>query len=221
MSEELHRRLRQEELAFFGRVGADVSHEMRNVLSVIGEYAGLLDDLLAQAKRRTVPDPEKLKRLAANTTKQVQKGTEIMQRFSSFSHAAEREATSFDLTALTANTVALAQRRVTLAGCTLEAELPNEAIPLSGSPFTTQHAVFSAIQLMLEVSEARGVITLRLAPEGPAAAIRISAPATAGAADLLSGGVSELSVITDELNGNVETSSTGGTVSLALTIPIE
>ena len=50
MNDELHRRLREEDLAFFGRIGADVSHDMRNVLSVIGEYAGLLDDLLARTK---------------------------------------------------------------------------------------------------------------------------------------------------------------------------
>ena len=45
-------RLREEELAFFAKIGADITHEMRNVLSIVGENAGLLDDQLALARGR-------------------------------------------------------------------------------------------------------------------------------------------------------------------------
>jgi signal transduction histidine kinase len=221
MSEETDRRRRGEQLAFFGTIGADVSHDIRNVLSVIGEYAGLLDDLLSQAKRRKGPDPEKLKNLAAKTTRQVRKGTEIMQRFSSFSHAADHETASFDLTALTGNIAALARRRVTLAGCTLEIDLPDEPLSLSGHPFTTQYAIFSGIQIILEALEAGGVIKLALTSEASTAAVCISAQVTGATADPLSDQTSKLSAVMSELDGRVEASSSGGTVSLLLTLPVQ
>ena len=47
VSEESRLSFGEEDLAFFGRVGTDVSHEMRNVLSVLGECAGLLDKEVA------------------------------------------------------------------------------------------------------------------------------------------------------------------------------
>ena len=66
MNEDLHSRLRQEDLAFFGMMGAEVSHEMRNVLSIISEYAGLLDDLLRLAEKGKALDHVRLKKLSAN-----------------------------------------------------------------------------------------------------------------------------------------------------------
>lgn len=219
MNDGLRRRLREEDLAFFGRIGADVSHDMRNVLSVIGEYAGLLDDLLARTKSAKKLDLEKVKNLAAKVTRQVNKGTDVMQRFSSFAHATDEQTTSFDLTALTANIAALAQRRVKMGGCRLEAELPDDAIPVRTSAFSAQYAVFSAIELILERVEKGELIKLNLIAEGPTAVISISGSASASAGDQLSGETSQLSAVMEELNGTIEASCVDGIVSVALAIP--
>ena len=219
MNEELQQRLRQEELSFFGKMGADVSHDMRNVLSVIGEYAGLLDDLLAMAKGRKSPDPEKLKTLSEKITAQVKKGTQAMERFSRFCHAADEQTTSFDLTALAANTAALAQRRARLVRAKLEATLPAESIPVRGNAFSLQHALVWAIEMILELPQREDSITIALAAQGAAAQISISA--RAAAVDDLSGRVSKLSAMMAELNGNLEPSCADGAVSLVLTIPTQ
>jgi signal transduction histidine kinase len=221
MNEELRRRLREEELAFFGRIGADVSHEMRNVLSVIGEYAGLLDDLLARAEDGSRLDGSKLKQVSVKLTKQVRKGTEVMGRFSRFAHATDEQTASFDLNALTGNMAALAQRHVTLAGCRLEAELPDEAIPVRANPFSLQRAVFSAIEVILESLEKGELITMKLVTQGPAAVISVSGSAAAGGGGQLSDRMSQLSAVMNELEGSVEKSWTDGILSLLLTIPIK
>jgi len=225
MSEEDHRRRHQEDLAFFGKMGADVSHDMRNVLSIIGEYAGMLDDLLALAKKPRNLDFAKLKDLSAKMTRQVRKGTEVMERFSSFAHAADEQTKSFDLTALTANVVALAQRQVKLAGCKLEAALPDEAIPVRANAFAMQQAIFSAIRTIGESLEKGELVTIRLLAQGPSAVISISGTAAAAAAadgsDQLSGRVSQLSEVLNELKGSIETSWADGALSVILTIPIK
>jgi signal transduction histidine kinase len=218
MNEEIQHRLRQEDLAFFGRVGADVSHEMRNVLSVIGEYAGLLDDLLGLAERAKRPDYVKLRRLSTNIAKQVRKGTETMERFSRFAHAADEPKISFDLTAAMENMAALAQRRVTRAGCGLETELPHQAIPVSSSPFSLQRAVFSALQLILDSPEKGDLVRIQLARQGLTAVISISGNVADGGE--LPDGVSRLSDVMNELTGTVETSRADGILSFRLTIPI-
>lgn len=218
MNEE-PRRLQQEELAFFGRIGADVSHDMRNVLSVIGQYAGLQEDLLALAKRRKPPDCAKLKELCAKIAGQVKKGTEAMERFSRFAHAADEETASFDLTALTQNMTALAQRQARLAGCRLEAELPEEAIPMRASPFRVQHAVFSAVGLMLESLEKGELLAIRLLKQGATAAMTFSG--NTGDGDETPDGISRLTAVAGELNARIETSRLDGVLSLTLTIPIQ
>ncbi len=217
MSGQPHLRVCRENLAFFGKIGADVSHEMRNVLSIVGENAGLLDDQLALAGSAKALDYEKLKKLSQRITRQVTRGTKTMERFSRFAHAADEEAASSDLTAITETVAALAQPHVVLAGCKLEADLPNKAIHVKANPFSLQHAVFSAIELILESLENGQVVTIKLAGRGAAAVMSVSGSA-AGAGEL-SGRISRLSAVINELEGSVETSWEDGVLSLILTIP--
>jgi len=41
---------RQTEIAFFGRITAGVTHELKNVLAIVNESSGLMQDLLALSK---------------------------------------------------------------------------------------------------------------------------------------------------------------------------
>ena len=217
MSGQPHLRSYREDLAFFGKIGADISHDMRNVLSIVGENAGLLDDQLALAESGKALDYEKLKKLSARITRQVTRGIRTMERFSRFAHAADEEAAYADLRAITETVAALAERHVVLAGCKLEADLTDEAIHVRANPFVLQHAVFSAIELVLEFQENGRVVTIKLAGRGATAVVSISGSA-AGAGEL-SGRISRLSTVIDELGGSVETSWEDGVLSLILTIP--
>jgi len=219
MDEQAHSRLRDEDLAFLGAIGAHVSHDIRNVLSVIGQYAGLLDDLLGLAERGKALDQAKLKKLAGNIALQVDKGTMTMERFSQFAHAADERTSSFDVTAVTGNTAALAQRHAALLRCRLETELPGEEIRVTANPFALQHALFVAIQLILGSVDEGQIVHVTLARHGSTAVIRVSGQAP-GQSDL-SGQISRLEEGMAELNGNATTTWADGTVSLTLTIPIE
>ena len=219
MNEEL-RHLREDDLAFFGRIGAAISHEMRNVLSVIGENAGLMEDLLGLAERGGALDCEKLKQLSENITKQVRNGTQTMERFSRFAHAADEKTVVFDLTAVIGNTTALVQRHVTQMGCRLEAELPAEEIPVRANSFAVQHLVFLAIELILDSVGNGGLVRITLVRQRPMAMIIVSGRAI-DRADELSGQISELFAAMSELKGSVETSSADGMDSVILSIPVE
>ncbi len=224
MSGQPHLRPCREDLAFFGKIGADISHEMRNVLSIVGENAGLLDDQLAFAEKSGKGlDHERAKKISARIVRQVTRGARTMERFSRFAHAADTEVASSDLTAISETMAALAERHAVLAGCKLETDLPDEAIHVKANPFILQHAVFSAIELILESLESGQVVTIRLAGRGTTAVMSVSGDA-AGARELaseLAGRTSRLSALIGELEGSVETSWEEGVLSLILTIPSE
>jgi nitrogen fixation/metabolism regulation signal transduction histidine kinase len=219
MEEDIRRRLLEKNLAFFGVIAAGVSHEMRNVLSIVGEYAGLLDDLLAAAERGKPVDPEKLKRLSTKITRQVKKGTEAMERFSYFAHAADQQTASVDLNAVARNVVGLAERKARLVGCTLQSSLPDEPMETVTDPFSLQHAVFAGIRWMLE-SPARGqIVTIQVARKGANGVISIGS----GAAEL-DGAVEpapDISTLMAQLGGTLETSVQDGKHALILTLPLK
>jgi hypothetical protein len=219
VDEQLRRRLREQELACFGRVGADVSHDLRNVLAIIGENAGLLDDLLAAAGRGKPLDRERLKRISSSITRQVKGGTETMERFSRFAHATDHFAHGtdvpsepVDLAAAAGNTAALVQRQVRLAGCSLQVELPDRAVLVRANPL--------AVRLLLECLEDGAAATIKLAAAGPTAVLSVSGRAASDSGGL-AGPVTGLTEVLEELGGKVETSREGGIVSLILTIPTQ
>ena len=64
-------------LQFFGKVSASISHELKNVLAIINENAGLLEDLTLAAQRGKAIDPERLNRTAGNFLKQIHRAHNI------------------------------------------------------------------------------------------------------------------------------------------------
>jgi light-regulated signal transduction histidine kinase (bacteriophytochrome) len=218
VSGQSHLRPCKEDLAFFGKVGADISHEMRNVLAIVGENAGLLDDQFALSQSGIPLDHEKVKEVSARITRQVKRGIITMQRFSCFAHAADENLASSDAREVTETVFALAERRVAMAGCKLEADLPENALHVTANPFVLQHALFSAIELILEFLENGCVVTIELAGQGATAVVSVSGNA-ADRGNELPGRISSLSAMIDELNGRVETSSEDGVLSLVLTVP--
>lgn len=166
--------LREQELAFFGRIAADVSHDMRNVLSVVGEYAGLADDLLAAAKKRKPADPAQLRKLSEKTVQQVQRGTEILGRLSRFAHAADKPVSSVEMNALVGNIAALAQRRVRLANCRMDVQLNGSEISVNTSAFAVQHGVYAAIMHVLGSVAGGESLTLKVEPSIGSAVVSVS-----------------------------------------------
>jgi C4-dicarboxylate-specific signal transduction histidine kinase len=217
------RGLREEELVLFGRIGAGVTHEMRNVLSVIREYSGLLRDLLSTATRKKPPDAEQLIKITENITNQVRKGTRLMERFSQFAHAADERTASFDLRELAGNTAALVRRSVAQVGCALELELGDEPIPVRSNPLSLQQALYAGIQLILEAADQEGKeepVMITVTRRSSGAVISIAGRGAAGGGEIVDQG-DRIARRMEELGGSVETSADGSVPSVSLMIPTE
>jgi light-regulated signal transduction histidine kinase (bacteriophytochrome) len=218
MTEELCR-LREEELALFAKIGADISHEMRNVLSIVNENAGLLDDQLALARGRKVPDLDKLKKVAARTARQVSKGIEVMERFSRFAHAADEQEASVDLVTVVGDVTVLAQRHFRHLGGSLEVAFPDQPVPITTNPFSLQYTLFRCVQIVWECAEKNEPVRVTLSHQGTAAVLTVSGAAIPGS-DEISHRRSELTVVLNELEASVETSCADGVLLLVLTLPV-
>ncbi|MEJ2283420.1 MAG: histidine kinase dimerization/phospho-acceptor domain-containing protein, partial [Desulfobacterales bacterium] len=76
-------------LQFFGRISASVTHEIKNVLAVVGENAGLLEDLTLMADRGQPIDPARLKKMSETVKKQVARADEILKNMNRFAHTSD------------------------------------------------------------------------------------------------------------------------------------
>lgn len=84
-------------LAFFGRVNASISHELKNIMAIISETAGLLSDLSEMAASGSSVDPEMLKSSAASIMEEIQRGFVTIRQMNRFSHSVDTPIVSIDL----------------------------------------------------------------------------------------------------------------------------
>lgn len=106
--------MKAKELAFFGKIAASVTHELRNVLAVINESNGLMADYLAMMREAPFPHREKFQRSVQKIEEQVRRGVEITSRFNRFAHSMDHAYADIDLNAIATQTVSLAQRLAAL-----------------------------------------------------------------------------------------------------------
>ena len=98
----------REDLAFFGKVSASISHELKNILAIISETAGLLDDLTQMAKSGKDIDLETIKTCSKDIVEEIQRGFAVIKRMNRFSHSVDEFVKSVDLVEILDLTIGLA-----------------------------------------------------------------------------------------------------------------
>ena len=83
-------------LQFFGKVSASISHEIKNVLAIMNENAGLLEDYTRMLENGKPINTERFKTLAGKVLKQIQRADGIVKRLNRFAHSVENFAISVD-----------------------------------------------------------------------------------------------------------------------------
>jgi light-regulated signal transduction histidine kinase (bacteriophytochrome) len=84
-------------LAFFGKVNASISHELKNVMAIISETAGLLGDLSEMARGGTPLDPDMLTSTTESIIEEIQRGFATIRQMNRFSHSVDTPVVSVDL----------------------------------------------------------------------------------------------------------------------------
>ncbi len=185
MNEDRESPPRAGESAFFGKITASLSHEINNVLAIVGELSGLLGDFLYSADQGRPLDPEKLKEISENIDKHVDRGKKIVKRLNRFAHSAEDSETLFDPREVLDNLLDISLRLATLKKIQLARDLTDEPLSVTGSPFKLQQAVFACIELFLSPSSStpssttsrkESAITVTLKGEGRWIAVDLTGP---------------------------------------------
>lgn len=161
-------------IQFFGRVTASLSHEINNVLAIIYENSGLVEDLLLAAEKGRPLDSSRLKELAGRLKAQVRRGKEIVENMNRFAHSVDEPVNSLDLRDLLTLTVSLARRIVSMKEFEVEVEKVGKAVHVRTDPFLLQNLVWLCLDFLMEAGSSPD--SIRLIPEeaGDEARIRFT-----------------------------------------------
>jgi signal transduction histidine kinase len=139
-------------LQFFGKISASISHDIKNVLAVINENAGLMEDLaLLEAKGAPI-DADRIKSLAVRIKTQIQRADGIIKAMNRFAHSVDDFTGRFDLREILELVVSLSGRFASMREVTLELELPPDPVMVTCSPFHLQNLAWLCLDFAMEAS---------------------------------------------------------------------
>lgn len=163
----------REELRFFGRITAGCTHELKNVLAVIKESSGLMEDLMDLAREAPIPHREKFENALAAIKKQVRRGVEITDHLNRFAHSPDAELADIGLNETVRQMAALVQRFARLKKVTLETEALEQDVTVSTCPVRLLMAFFAVVECCLSAVPEGSRVVVRPQRNGPKCALNV------------------------------------------------
>jgi len=151
--------LHNAELAFFSRVTASISHELNNVLSIINEYSGLLNDLALASTKDKPLEAQRIKEITINIAEQIKREQQIIKLLNRFAHRLDTPLIKFNMNDLIQDIIRLSQRFASQKKVTININYPEEPILIINNPFRIQFIVFLCLRLAMENSNSNDDIT--------------------------------------------------------------
>ena len=151
------------DVQFFGKITASMTHEFKNVLAIIKESAGLMEDITKIAPLSDSKHQEKFDNALATVKNQLNRGMELSTVFNRFAHSPDKPQTEINLKDLAERVVTLSERLARLKHITLTAAPEDKAdktLNITGNPVWAQMAVYQAIECCLNQLPPECEITL-------------------------------------------------------------
>jgi hypothetical protein len=170
------------EAEFIGTITASETHEIRNVLAIVKESAGLIEDLVrASATGAGAPSRERILKATTRIDAQVARGAEIVTRLNRFAHSMDERNGRVDL-ADAVREVAFHSQRLARARCQTVEAAANGSVWLTGNALHVQMALYAAVAFCLGDLPDGAALTLRAEGTGGGAAADLAGSAQPGEA---------------------------------------
>lgn len=138
------------EIIFSERIASSVSHELRNILAVIKENSGLLQDLIMLGKYDD--SSGKLKKITDTILKQVSIGEETTTHLNKFAHLNDKDIEFFSCKNELNELLGLIKRPLKQKGLNIVLNI-DEDIKIEASRFFFQMTLYFIINEIIKLSE--------------------------------------------------------------------
>lgn len=148
-------------LQFYGKMTASMSHEIKNVLAIINENAGLLEDFTLMADRGMPIDAGRLKTLAGKVIKQVERADGIVKTMNRFAHSIDESVKNVELDETLKFVATLFGRLAFVRGVTLEVEPGASPVTIATRSFFLENLVWLCLDFAMDATGGGKTVGLR------------------------------------------------------------
>ncbi|MBF0495878.1 MAG: hypothetical protein HQK58_04785 [Deltaproteobacteria bacterium] len=167
------------EVAFFGKITAGITHEFKNVLAIIKESAGLMEDFLHLSPADSFPFRQKFIDTMGIIKGQLGRGNDLVAGLNRFAHSADQSRADIDVNDMMAQLVLLSARFTRLKGITMKFISFEQPVSLTTDPIRLEMAVFSGIESCLAYLSTGDTVSVCPGRDGDQVVIEIICDSTA------------------------------------------
>ena len=161
-------------LQFFGKMNASISHEINNILAIINENAGLLEDVILMEERGVPLDPEKLKRISRKVLKQVKRANGIIQNMNRFAHSVDETVKTVDITDTLKFMIILSSRLSDMKRVSFTIDSGSDRIEIATNPFLLQNIIWLYLDYMMNLAKSGDTVPVSVEDHDSDVLIRFS-----------------------------------------------
>lgn len=163
-------------LQYFGKMTASISHEIKNVLAIINENAGLLEDLSLMADKGRPLDPDRLKTLAGKIMSQIRRADGIILNMNTFAHSVDEPLKPIELGDILGLVMALSNRFASMRGVVLELAPFQDSIRITTRPFLLENMLWLCLDFAMDAAGRGKTVVVNAENTGNSAVIRFRMP---------------------------------------------
>ena len=155
--------MEQKEIALIGKIAAGMTHDMKNVLAIINESAGLVQDIFAYSGKNANPvdKMDKVERALNSIKKQIDRGADITTKFNRFAHSMDEPVSQVTANEIVEQVVFLMHRFAGQKQIELIAKPRRRDKSFSTNPIRLLLAICMYVDYYLaELSEAKKIILM-------------------------------------------------------------
>ncbi len=136
---------------FFGKVTASVTHEIQNVLAIIKENAGLMEDFLQMSLTDDLSDiEERLNKCIKSIKNQGYRGVDLTSGLNHFAHTTDNTNISVNIFELSKKLISITERLFRQKSVNISIIEPEKSPSIIIDPLFFQMIAFSCIECLVE-----------------------------------------------------------------------
>ncbi len=148
------------EVAFFGKITAGITHEIKNVLAIIQQASGLMEDIISISPEALILHQDKIQLSLSKIKDQIQRGVELTNRLNKFAHSTDESIAEVDLFEITEQLMNLSMRFARNQKVALKIHPADQTIPIATYPIRLQGVLFKCIECCLSLMPSGGQIDI-------------------------------------------------------------
>ncbi|EFK06089.1 histidine kinase A domain protein [delta proteobacterium NaphS2] len=195
---------RESELQFFGKMTASISHEIKNVMAIVNESAGLLEDYTVMAEKGMPIDPSRLKTVSQRVATQIQRADVIIKNLNRLAHSVDEFEKSAGIMETLELAVALTGRFADMRGVKLDFQPPSDFPTVITSPFHLLDLIWQVLDFAMDATGTEKTVGLTFETNPASVDVRFNGIGNATAPPSAAKTAALLSILGAKMHHDVE-----------------